>query len=431
MPEEKIAICLYQNFVPNNVEGTLEQLYENIFSSLAFSMVFNPNPAPVSTYVVEKNQIPDVVLLFQIEGARLRVLNEAMPITAEEMERFAKYAFASFPAVEMVAFNAIRSKPGRMTFPAQRFNCLEDIVVSLPGTEEEYFASLSKALRKNIKRYRSKTRRELPSLEHEVLLGDEIKAQDIEAIIGLNKARMRSKQKISTYDDLETAQLTQLVRLHGFVRIIRLNGVVVAGEICSRAGNHYFFHVGAHDPAYDEYGLGILNCYLTICECIGRGGKAFHFLWGQYAYKYSFGGVQQNLDHVTLYRSRLHFFINGKKAISLGAAAAVRAIKSGAQSKAMQQGLTGRVSKTLLNIWQLLKYRVSVGALAAADISREAPSPGSAPRIIDTTSELSVSAAAYEQAYGNRDAAAEKAANSRTKKAVTADSDNSVEAPAI
>ncbi len=253
---EKTEIKLYQDTVPDFIESTLESLYENVFSSLAFLRVFDKHPSPVSTYVFERNRIPEVVLLFRIEGRCVRVLNESMAVSAQEIERFASYIFANYPQATMISLNAIRTDFGPISYPCQRFNCLEDIVVNLPATREEYLASLSKAMRKNIKRYLNKARLELSSLQHKVLVGDEIEERHVRDIIELNKARMQRKEKTSTYDAQETAQMIELAQRCGFIRIVELDGRIIAGEICTRIGGHYFSHVGGHDQRFDEYRLG-------------------------------------------------------------------------------------------------------------------------------------------------------------------------------
>lgn len=350
----------------------MERLYENIFSSLAFLKAFNRQPVPIHTYVLEKDCIPYVVLLFRIEGKGVRVLNESMDISAKEIERFASYIFSHFPDVELVSLNAIRTNSAPVSYPSQRFACLEDIVVQLPASQDEYLASLSKATRKNIKRYLSKIMLELPDLRHQVLVGDEIQEHHVRDIIELNKARMQRKQKVSTYDALESTKLIELAKQCGFIRIMELNGTIIAGEICTRIGKHYFSHLGGHDPAYDEYRLGNLNCYLTICECINRGGKQFHFLWGQYDYKYSLRGMQQELNHVTLYRSHLHLGLNGSKAIRLACQAFTRSTRSYVQNKAKESSIGGRLVGSLLRFVRRLKTPAPVASTGAAHDKRTA-----------------------------------------------------------
>lgn len=222
MATDKIEIRLYQNSIPEFIERSLESLYENIFSTLTFLKAFNAYPTVIHTYVLEQDLVPQVVLLFRIEGEHVKVMNESMFISAEEIERFASYIFSHFPDVEMVSLNAVRTDRGLISYPCQRFACLEDIVVHLPNSQDENLASLSTATRKNIKRYMNKARLNLPDLQHEVFVGAAIEERHVREIVELNKARMQRKQKVSTYDALETTQIIELAKQCGFIRVMKI-----------------------------------------------------------------------------------------------------------------------------------------------------------------------------------------------------------------
>ena len=57
-------------------------------------------------------------------------------------------------------------------------------------------------------------------------------------------------------------------------------------------------HVIAHDPGFDQARLGLLCCYLSICESIRRGMREYHLLSGRYDYKRRLRG-QQRLHRMT------------------------------------------------------------------------------------------------------------------------------------
>jgi hypothetical protein len=120
---------------------------------------------------------------------------------------------------------------------------------------------------------------------------------------------MRGKDKDSSIDDAEIERIVRLARQCGMIGIMSLDGRICAGVINFRAGENYFLETLAHDPLYNEYRLGTLCCYLTICECIARGGNEYHFLWGHYDYKSRLLGVARDLDHVTIYRSLLQMVL--------------------------------------------------------------------------------------------------------------------------
>jgi len=69
----------------------------------------------------------------------------------------------------------------------------------------------------------------------------------------------------------------------------------------------------AHDSRFNAYGLGLLCCYLAICECIARGGKEFHFMWGREEYKYRLLGKHRDFDSLAIYRSRLAMLFDGRR----------------------------------------------------------------------------------------------------------------------
>ncbi|HEX7636072.1 MAG TPA: GNAT family N-acetyltransferase [Noviherbaspirillum sp.] len=297
------SISCYCNEVPTFVEPELIRLYGSAFSTLEHFRAYG-GLEQASTYVARNGTGQLVsVLLFRIENRTVRVLNELIRIGQEEVAQFAGYIFATFEQVRVISFNAVELEIGRLPFVCQRFNCSEDIALALPPTPEAYLAQLGKATRKNIKHHLSRLRRQFPTLRFEARCNEEIDASRLRDIAAHNHARMTKKHKTSYLDDEESTRLLRLVRSSGLVTALTIDGRVCAGAICSLVGDNYFSYVNAHDPSYDTYRLGTLCCYLTICECIVRGGREFHLLWGRDLYKYTLAGTQRNLDHFDIYRS--------------------------------------------------------------------------------------------------------------------------------
>lgn len=141
--------------------------------------------------------------------------------------------------------------------------------------------------------------------------GSKVSEEDLLAIIRMNAARMQGKQQESYIDTDEAHRIVAMVREHGMASLLHLNGKLCAGTINLEYGGSYFLKVIAHDPAYDSYRLGTLCCFLNICACIERGGDEYHFLWGRYEYKYRLAGVQRDLEHVAVFRSRTQMLRHG------------------------------------------------------------------------------------------------------------------------
>jgi hypothetical protein len=327
MNSDNATISFYENSVPSFMEAELERLYAHIHSSLAQFKVYGDLIDTTSTYVVEKDGKLTHALLFQVRKTEVRVLNEQINIDSKEINRFAAHIFQTYKQVDTIIFHAVKAETAAIAFPHQQFNCTEDIVVTLPKTSELYLASLGKNTRRNVRRYMDRLMRSFPTFRYDFYEKEDIDAAQLRQIIGFNRSRMAGKQKVSTIDDEEEDRIIRLAKVCGLVGVATIDGRVCAGGIGYRAGENYFLNVIAHDPAYDGYWIGILCCYLSICECIARGCKEFHFLWGRYEYKFALGSVQRDLDHLVIYRSHFHLFLNGPKAIRIAFTGYVRMVK--------------------------------------------------------------------------------------------------------
>ncbi|MGV3741977.1 MAG: GNAT family N-acetyltransferase [Burkholderiaceae bacterium] len=295
----------YTNSVPPFAELWLNRLYGNIFSSLAHYRIYD-GISGIHTYIAWKDEQVLAVLLYRKEGAQVRILNEAARLPASEIERFAQYMFKSCPAVSVISLHAVALEGSPGKFPLQRFNCLEDIILRLPAGTEEYLAHLGKSTRSYLNRYQNKLKRDFPSMCQVTYFGDEIKESHIQEILDMNRARMEGKGKLTPWTKRDERCMFELARLCGMVNVIMIDGRICAGTLNYRVNENFFLEIIAHAPEYNDYRLGMICCFATISQCIALGGKEYHFLWGQSEYKYRLGGVQQDLEHVSLFRSRIH-----------------------------------------------------------------------------------------------------------------------------
>jgi len=288
-----------------------------VFSSLTQFRIYNGIDGNTHTYVAQSSRGTEAILLFRMGGRRVQVLNEQIAMEASEINRFVRHVFDTWPEIDVVRFPAILADAAGLDRPHQKYYRTEDIVLTLPPTAEDYLAALGKATRKNLKYHGNRLKRNFPALAFKVWVDGAIPEAGVRDIIELNRARMATKNKASEIDDEEASRLAQLVRQGGLVSAMILDGRVVAGTVCSRVGANYFMHINAHDPAYDDARMGKLCCYMTICDCIQRGGKEFHFMWGRFEYKYLLLGVQRDYDELTIYRSRVRMLLHGASAFRI------------------------------------------------------------------------------------------------------------------
>lgn len=301
---EDISIECYDNTVPSFAAKEIDRLYGHLLCSLSnFAVAKDLKGA--STFVARRKSVPVAVFLFRRDVREVRVISEFIAVRQDAVALFAQYIFARFAPVKVVSFNKAQTVLRDFPYPCHAVNCTEDVVVDLPETVDEYRARLGKNTRRNIKRYTSTLEKEFPSYRYQLYIGEEISAQDIRDIVHLNRTRMAGKSIVSRIDDEETQWIIDFAKRCGMVGVARIDGRVCGGAIGFRIGENYFMHVIAHDPGYNEYSLGFLCYYLTICEGIQRKGKRFHLLLGRYEYKYRLLGVTQEIARIDIYRDRL------------------------------------------------------------------------------------------------------------------------------
>lgn len=342
-PGKEIEISCYENDVPSFIEPEMERLYGSIYSSLAQFRIYSDG-SDTSTYIVRQGGQIVTIFLFRRRGKIIHVVNETLRVSCNDVSCFAHYVFTSFPEVAVIRFKAVYTDIKKLSFPFQRYNYVEDIVLTLPQSADTYFEMLSRGTRRNFKRHMRQLQERVPDWKFKIAFGKDIDEHTVRAIIELNHQRMAGKNKTSDIDDFETQRIVQLTKECGLVGAIEIDGKVCAGTINFHSGDNYFLSVIAHDPHYDQYWLGILCCYYTICECIARSGKEFHFLWGEYDYKYMLLGVKRDLDNLVVYRSRKHQLLNCNVAAVTAFHGVLRKLRVWVRAAAKRGNLLSRVA---------------------------------------------------------------------------------------
>lgn len=351
------ASC-YENQLPPWLETELARCYGSLYSSLPLLRLYGSLGPDVSTWVLHAEGRVQAIFLFRVRSTILSVINEGMPVESGHVSAFSRWVFANYPTVNVLQFPSIDWRGGeaeKLRRPFQMFQQLENIVITLPETEAAYHASLSKNVRRNLKRYGERLHRDHPDYNWSVAEGVQAQEADVRAIIDLNVARMAAKNKVSAYDEGETSRLVALVRECGLVGIGRAGGKICAGAISFRTGAHYALSVIAHDAAFNEYSLGMLAAYQIIRTCIERGAREFHFLWGRYDYKFLLGARERPLAKLVVYRSWLQVLMHSDVWLNNGGLALRRRTMEKLQQIAHQQGRGAQVLMALLRVARTLR----------------------------------------------------------------------------
>jgi hypothetical protein len=293
-------VTCYFNEIPAFVEPEIERLYNTLHSSLRFLRIFRTTEN-VSTYVAWRKLERAVILLFQVAGRTVHVLNEMIDLEQKEVERFASFIFAKLPQVHIISFKAIRTTVDQFAYPVQKHNAKDAYIISLPATAEEYTASLNKTLRNDTRYDLRKIARDHPTFASHFYEKDEIPEQLLKDLMRLSEDRISRKVSDFAHDD---QRIIALARQCGIANVLTIDGKVCAGTLSYFIGSACYQELTARDPAYANYSIGTMTNYLTICEAIQRGKKKFSLGGGRFDYKEKLRGVLTNADQVEIYRSR-------------------------------------------------------------------------------------------------------------------------------
>jgi hypothetical protein len=235
------------------------------------------------------------------------VLNEMIDIAPAALERFARYVFERFPAIDVIRFKAVRTGPAAIGFPLQRHNAKETYVIALPATPGDYLAALGKSTRASIRSRLNSINKNFPSFTVKCHVDADIEEDVVRHIVRLSEQRIGARGVKLKHD---VDRMIALARTCGFVTLLLIDGRLCAGSLNYRVGTCLFGEVTAHDPAYERHGLGALCVYHTICESIRQGGRKFYLGGGAFGFKERMLGERLDMDQLHIYRSHGRLLAN-------------------------------------------------------------------------------------------------------------------------
>ena len=264
--------------------------------------------------------------LFRRNGRTIDVLSEALPCTPDDADRLCEALFRAFPATRRIHLDVVcdtgsLNRP-RLVLGRETYNTIE-----LPGTVEEYHASLGRSTRKTIRGYGNRLRRDHPDVATQTIVPGERSAEIVDQLVAWKIACFRT-QGLTTYWEEEPqyiARVAALLRRRGTCRITTIDGRTAAVHICFRVGDTACALEGAHDPSYDAYRLGFLTKYETVCAAIADGATRFNAMDSYPEAKRLLGAQPLRATRLSVFRSepsRLLFlkeaFIIARRRLRLG-----------------------------------------------------------------------------------------------------------------
>jgi hypothetical protein len=350
-------ITVYENQVPDFIGSELDRLYGTLYSSLCYFQTCG-DLTGVSTYVARREGAVTAIFLFRRDDEKIVVVNEGMCLRTEEVAEFVRHVFSAFHPVGRIVFHAVKTDGGNIPFVHHRSFCAEDFIVRLPQTKEAYLARLGPATRKNIKRHKNRLERDFPSFRCRTYPGHEADEHQLRQLIELNRIRMAMKGMASFIDEEEAQRIIRLVRQCGEVLIATIDDRLCGGVIFYRIGKNHISKVIAHDLQYDSYRLGMVCCYLAICDAIARGAKHFHLGHTRYEYKIALLGEFERFDHIVVYRSARELARHGRTALKQVLAGYSLQMNRWLLQKIQHENrFFWRLARRTLNAWRTVKKR--------------------------------------------------------------------------
>jgi hypothetical protein len=369
MGNRDISIAYY-DAVPAFLEAKLDRLYQHLNSSLCHYAV-KRRAEGVGAYIAAVDGVPTAIFLLRQEKRRISVINEMIGIAPEEIDRFAHYMFARFPSVSAIRFSLIGKEIGQLSYPFQQYGHGEDVVVSLPATEDAYFSSLGSKLRHNIRHQMKAIAADHPGLEFKTLENGAIEPAFIDQLIELKKKNMDEKKVRFGLEADEIAWMRERAKTGGLLVAAFQDGRVCAGSLSFRLCDNYFAQVVAYDTRLMKYSPGLLCAYIAMREKIQRGAKEAHLSWGRQDYKFKLKGVLREMACLDIYRSRFHYLLNGAGVIRKATATSIADAKLAMLDNEHRPGaLPWAVRKTIGTLRAIKRARFRAAAAPGSDAGR-------------------------------------------------------------
>ncbi len=298
---------IYKQSIPAFVSMALDRLHGSLYASSRYLQLSDPEKTTPNTWVGYRSGEIVGVLLFRIEGQRIIVLCEVVTLDSLQIDAFAASVFSNFPGIRHIAFNAVSLSLPPTFLPAQFYPFSENYVLTLPSSTETYMAMLGKSTRQSLRGYRNRLLRDFPDFSWTAYACDELSIeQQCQLVLILQRFKresMTARGKSAAIDATETQHFLTMAAECGLFGVAKVNGRICAGAFSCRIGDSYVMLLSASDPAMSVYRLGLLTCLWSVSDCIQRGGRQCHMLWGRYQYKHQLLAEPKNLYRLIVYPS--------------------------------------------------------------------------------------------------------------------------------
>lgn len=223
----------------------------------------------------------------------------------EEILRALLAEFRNSKDFHLVELTDLREDSPLLQTPGAKYEsewCLHDWpvnklcpVISLPTTPADYFAVLSKSVRKNFQYYLRKLEAQGATLE--VIHGKDDLTKGINDLSRLHNARRCQKNQSGIFSTAAQKAFYEDVFERFFdagwleLAFLNVSGERVAGVCQFNYGDSSYYYQTGYDVTWEKSSVGFVLNGLLIERAIGQGKSFYEFLRGEEEYKYRFGAT--------------------------------------------------------------------------------------------------------------------------------------------
>ena len=269
-------------------------------------------------FYYEQNELKQIILFKYSDKSQKKifVINKVFKITKEEIENICHILFYEFDKSQQIIFDRLYEPTEKKSSKILFEKTSNDVIIlNIPNTMDTYMKTLGTSIQKNVQYMKRRISKDFPKFEVHYLENNEIKLEQIEKIVSLNKDRMKTKGQESLLNKLESNALHQyaVTSGFGFLCVCIINDQIIGGTINSVIGEHAYLHVISHDIAYNKYSIGqIALIHATQYLIEKKNIKYYHLLFGTSDYKFRHGGVNHELYAIRSFRKNDVYYFCGK-----------------------------------------------------------------------------------------------------------------------
>ncbi len=296
-----LGATVHLGCVPEGLADELPGLYSSLFSTLDYFLAQDRTP-PNGACVLEE---PRHVILFHHEGGTVDILNKAFACEPEEANRICRALLRALPGVHRIHLD-VMFPPRELAFPRMVLGRLDRMVIDLPDAVDEYYHSLGKKTRRNVRWYQNRLRRAFPDVKTETVKPGERSRELVDRLVQWKIQRFRLKGRITYWETNPTLaeRASDLLERCGEARITYISGKEAAIDICFRVGQTAYAFESANDPQFDEFSLGFLTFYWLVCSAVEAGATRLDALDGTVESKAVLGARPARATRLSVFRSQ-------------------------------------------------------------------------------------------------------------------------------